>query len=267
MNSTPSVTRLCIADDATFWPWHRWPEFHRWPDRESTLVVVPLAGSADWGLGHPLDAEETVLMSVLREASLQRPAHLKLLVLPPVRFVLGPDAGSAFAVDPPLAHGLLAELLASVAASGFRKVVLYNSSPWNEEFIASVARDNRIALGLQDKLYLGNLSAKRDWGHAREYVRGMWLMLQQDEPDDFVLATGETTPVRTFVEWAFADVGITLRWEGTGVDEKGYCAETGKCLIEVDPRYFRPTEVDLLIGDPTKAKTKPRPANRNRARG
>jgi hypothetical protein len=99
MNSTPSVTRLCIADDATFWPWHRWPEFHRWPDRESTLVVVPLAGSADWGLGHPLDAEETVLMSVLREASLQRPAHLKLLVLPPVRFVLGPDAGSAFAAS------------------------------------------------------------------------------------------------------------------------------------------------------------------------
>ncbi|CAM3243734.1 GDP-mannose 4,6-dehydratase [Sphingomonas zeae] len=113
-----------------------------------------------------------------------------------------------------------------------------------------------IKLGRQDKLWLGNLDAKRDWGHAREYVRGMWLMLQQDEPDDFVLATGETTPVRTFVEWAFADVGITLRWEGTGVDEKGYCAETGKCLIEVDPRYFRPTEVDLLIGDPTKAKTK-----------
>jgi len=148
--STPApVTPLCIADDTTFWPWHRWPEFHRWPDRERTLVVVPLAGSADWGLGHPLDAEETVLMSVLREASLQRPAHLKLLVLPPVRFVLGPDAGCAFAVDPPLAHGLLAELLASVSASGFRKVVLYNSSPWNEELIAAVTRDNRIALGLQ----------------------------------------------------------------------------------------------------------------------
>ena len=126
------------------------------------------------------------------------------------------------------------------------------------EFVTRKVTDAvaRIKLGRQKELWLGNIDAKRDWGHAREYVRGMWLMLQQDEPDDFVLATGETTPVRTFVEWAFADVGITLRWEGTGVDEKGYCAETGKCLIEVDPRYFRPTEVDLLIGDPTKAKTK-----------
>lgn len=113
-----------------------------------------------------------------------------------------------------------------------------------------------IKLGRQEKLYLGNLDAKRDWGHAREYVRGMWLMMQQDEPDDYVLATGVTTPVRTFVEWAFDDVGIALRWEGEGVDEKGYCVATGKCLVEVDPRYFRPTEVDLLIGDPTKAKEK-----------
>ena len=113
-----------------------------------------------------------------------------------------------------------------------------------------------IQLGRQEKLYIGNLDAKRDWGHAREYVRGMWLMLQQDQPDDYVLATGATTQVRTFVEWAFADVGITLRWEGEGKDEKGYCTETGKCLVEVDPRYFRPTEVDLLIGDPTKAKEK-----------
>jgi len=110
-----------------------------------------------------------------------------------------------------------------------------------------------IKLGRQHKLWLGNLDAKRDWGHAREYVRGMWLMLQQDEPGDYVLATGETTPVRTFVEWAFEDVGIAIRWEGEGVDEKGYCAETGRCLVEVDPRYFRPTEVDLLIGDPGKA--------------
>jgi GDPmannose 4,6-dehydratase len=113
-----------------------------------------------------------------------------------------------------------------------------------------------ITLGRQDKLYLGNLDARRDWGHAREYVRGMWMMLQQDEPDDYVLATGETTPVRTFVEWAFADVGIELRWEGEGEDEKGYCAATGRCLIEIDPRYFRPTEVDLLIGDPSKAHQK-----------
>lgn len=111
-----------------------------------------------------------------------------------------------------------------------------------------------IKLGRQEKLYLGNLDAQRDWGHAREYVRGMWLMLQQDKADDYVLATGETTHVRQFVEWAFEDVGIKLEWKGKGVDEKGYCSETGKCLIEVDPRYFRPTEVELLLGDPAKAK-------------
>lgn len=113
-----------------------------------------------------------------------------------------------------------------------------------------------ISLGRQSKLYLGNLDAKRDWGHAREYVRGMWLMLQQDVADDYVLATGETTEVRTFVEWAFDDVGIQLEWRGQGVDEKGYCKATGRCVVEIDPRYFRPTEVELLIGDPTKAHEK-----------
>jgi GDPmannose 4,6-dehydratase len=113
-----------------------------------------------------------------------------------------------------------------------------------------------IALGRQDKLYLGNLDARRDWGHAREYARGMWLILQQDEPDDYVLATGETTAVRTFVEWAFDDAGMEIEWRGTGVKEKGYDRKTGRCLIEVDPRYFRPTEVDLLVGDPGKAHQK-----------
>ncbi len=113
-----------------------------------------------------------------------------------------------------------------------------------------------ISLGRQEKLYLGNLDAQRDWGHAREYVRGMWLILQQDEPDDYVLATGETTPVRTFVQWAFEDVGIKLAWTGSGIDEKGVCRKTGKTIVEVDPRYFRPTEVDLLIGDPSKAREK-----------
>jgi GDPmannose 4,6-dehydratase len=113
-----------------------------------------------------------------------------------------------------------------------------------------------IKQGFQDKLYLGNLDAKRDWGHAREYVRGMWLMLQQEVADDYVLATGETTLVRDFVTKAFSEVGITINWSGEGVGEKGACAETGKVLVEVDPRYFRPTEVELLIGDPTKAKTK-----------
>ena len=113
-----------------------------------------------------------------------------------------------------------------------------------------------IKLGLQDKLYLGNLDAKRDWGHAREYVRGMWLMLQQDEPDDYVLATGKTTKVRDFVTLAFSEIGISLEWRGEGVRETGVCKASGRVLVEVDPRYFRPTEVDLLIGDPTKALNK-----------
>jgi GDPmannose 4,6-dehydratase len=110
-----------------------------------------------------------------------------------------------------------------------------------------------IKLGLQDKLYLGNLDARRDWGHAREYVRGMWLMLQQDFAEDYVLATGEATLVRDFVAKAFDEVDIRLEWSGSGVGETGVCARTGRVLVEVDPRYFRPTEVDLLIGDPTKA--------------
>ncbi|MEP7007862.1 MAG: GDP-mannose 4,6-dehydratase [Sphingomonas bacterium] len=109
-------------------------------------------------------------------------------------------------------------------------------------------------LGLQDVLWLGNLDAKRDWGHARDYVEGMWRIVQQDKGDDFVLATGETNTVRTFVELAFAEAGIALEWTGDGVDEVGRCAKTGKTLVKVDPRYFRPTEVDLLIGDPAKAK-------------
>ena len=113
-----------------------------------------------------------------------------------------------------------------------------------------------IHLGLQERLYLGNLDAKRDWGHAREYVRGMWLMVQQDEPEDYVLATGETHTVRSFVEKAFARVGMPIDWRGEGVEEKGYDKISGRCVVEVDPAYFRPTEVDLLLGDPTKAHTK-----------
>ena len=110
-----------------------------------------------------------------------------------------------------------------------------------------------IALDQQEKLYLGNLDARRDWGHAREYVRGMWLMVQQDQPGDYVLATGETTRVRDFVLWAFEDAGIPIEFRGEGVLEKGYLTGDGRCVVEVDARYFRPTEVDLLIGDPGKA--------------
>jgi GDPmannose 4,6-dehydratase len=108
--------------------------------------------------------------------------------------------------------------------------------------------------GRTQTLFLGNLDAKRDWGHARDYVDGMWRILQQDCPDDYVLATGETHSVRSFVELAFAHVGRTIEWRGQGVDEQGLDAKTGAVLVRVDPRYFRPTEVDLLLGDPTKAR-------------
>ncbi|MBF0100482.1 MAG: GDP-mannose 4,6-dehydratase [Desulfobacterales bacterium] len=124
---------------------------------------------------------------------------------------------------------------------------------------------SKIALGLQDTLFLGNLSAKRDWGHAKDYVEAMYLMLQQEKPDDFIIATGITTEVRTFVQMAFEEIGIEVEFQGTGVNEKGYvkqchCSEyqldIGKEVVVVDPHYFRPTEVEMLVGDSTKAKLK-----------
>jgi GDPmannose 4,6-dehydratase len=123
----------------------------------------------------------------------------------------------------------------------------------------------RIALGLQKDCYLGNIDAKRDWGHAQDYIEAMWLMLQQDKPEDFVIATGVTTTIRDFIIMAFREIGVELEFKGTGVDEKGivvsssnpeYQVPVGQVVIAIDPRYFRPTEVELLIGDPTKAKTK-----------
>ena len=110
-----------------------------------------------------------------------------------------------------------------------------------------------IKVGLQDKLYLGNIDSKRDWGYAKDYVEGMWMMLQQEKADDFVLATGETHTVREFVELTFKELGMEIEWKGSGVDEKGIDKATGKTLIEIDPKYFRPTEVDLLLGDASKA--------------
>ena len=114
----------------------------------------------------------------------------------------------------------------------------------------------RIAEGLQDHLELGNMDSLRDWGYAKDYVECMWLMLQQEEPDDFVIATGEQHTVRDFTEKAFAANGMTIRWEGEGIDEKGYDLETGKMLVSINPQWFRPTDVDNLLGDPTKAKLK-----------
>ena len=113
----------------------------------------------------------------------------------------------------------------------------------------------RIVQGLQDKLYLGNLDARRDWGYARDYVECMWLILQHPQPEDFVIATGEMHTVREFATLAFQEVGIELEWQGSGVDEKGIDRKTGKVLVEVDPKYFRPAEVEQLLGDPTKART------------
>ena len=123
----------------------------------------------------------------------------------------------------------------------------------------------KISMGLQDKLYLGNLNAKRDWGHAKDYVKAMWLMLQQDQPEDFVIATGTTTEVREFVRMAFKEAGYVIEFKGNEENEVGYIVScnddvhqipAGKEVVAVDPRYYRPTEVELLIGDPTKAKTK-----------
>ena len=114
----------------------------------------------------------------------------------------------------------------------------------------------RIRHGLQDKLYMGNIDSRRDWGFAGDYVELMWRMLQEEEPDDYVMATGVTTTVRDFITMAFGRAGFTLRWEGKGVEEKGIDTATGKVLVEIDPRYFRPAEVDYLLGDPTKARTK-----------
>ncbi len=139
---------LCVADEATFWPWYSSPRIGAWPNRERTVVILPLAGMADWGLGHPLDAEETVLMHVIRDACRLAPAGKKPLVVPPLRFAFGADPACAFAVDPPTAHALIAEVAGSVGAAGFRKVAIVNSSPWSEELCNAAARDLRLSRGL-----------------------------------------------------------------------------------------------------------------------
>ncbi len=148
---------LCVADDSTFWPWLSWPKFEAMADKRSRVVVAPIAGLADWGLGHPLDAEETVLLNVLKGASELSQPDRKPLVLPPLRFVFGADPSCAFAVEPQVAHALISEVTASVAAAGFSKLVLLNASPWNEELCSAVARDLRVSRGLH--LFMVHLSA------------------------------------------------------------------------------------------------------------
>ena len=137
--------------------------------------------------------------------------------------------------------------------------ILFNheSERRGKEFVTRKITDGvaRIKLGLQDHIELGNMDSKRDWGHSKDYVRAMWLMLQQDKPDDYVIATNETRTVREFVEKAFACAGIEVKWEGTGVDEIGIDQTTGKTIVKVNPKFFRPAEVDLLIGNPKKAES------------
>jgi creatinine amidohydrolase len=148
---TAALTPLCIADDATFWPWRTWTDFARLtpPEKAATTVIVPVCGLADWGLGHALDAEEIVLTHLLQAAIVQRPSGFSPLVVPPLRFVLGPDPACAFAVDPPTAHACLREVVCSIHAAGFRRLLFINSSPWNEELCAAASRDLRIELGVQ----------------------------------------------------------------------------------------------------------------------
>ena len=153
----PGTPALCVADAGTFWPWFSSPAIGAWPNREATVVVVPLAGMADWGLGHPLDAEETVLTHVIRDACRLARADRKPLVLPPLRFAFGADPSCAFAVDPPAAHALIAEVASSVAAAGFRKVAIVNSSPWSEELCGAATRDLRLSRGLH--MFLVHLGA------------------------------------------------------------------------------------------------------------
>lgn len=141
--------QICTADEATFWPWRRWPEFAAWPDKATTVVIIPITGFADYGLVRGLDAEEAVLMSIVKEASLHRPTSLSLLVIPPVRFSLGPKEYCAFPIDPEVACNQLEEIASWVGAAGFTKILFFNASPWNEELTKAVGRDLRISRRLQ----------------------------------------------------------------------------------------------------------------------
>lgn len=174
-----TVPSICICDDATFLPWRTWREIASWPDRAGIVAVVPVAGMADHGAEMPLDAEEQVLMRVLKEASLRR-GGARMQVTPPLRFVAGPAAECAFAVEPPVAHAFIDDVCASLAASGFRKIVLCNASPWNEGLCDAAARDIRIARGLQ--MFCVNLSALRlDFSAPADRERIMDVLVERAE--------------------------------------------------------------------------------------
>jgi len=179
---------LCVTDDATFWPWLKWTDFARRTDQAATLVVVPIAGMSDWGLGHALDLEEVLALSVLKDAAARvtPEAGFRVLTLPPLRFASGPAAACAFPAEPPLVHRLIEEIVAGVAASGFSRIVLYNASPWNEDLIDVAARDLRIARGLQ--MFCVNLSAlgfdlHPTRGTTRRAAQTLGTYLLQTEPE------------------------------------------------------------------------------------
>ncbi|MGV8840423.1 MAG: GDP-mannose 4,6-dehydratase [Bauldia sp.] len=164
---------------------------------------------------------------------------------------------SPYGVAKLYAYWITANYREAYGIHGSNGILFNHESPIRGETFVTRKISRAIAAiehGLQDALYLGNLDSRRDWGHARDYVEGMWLMLQQPAGDDYVLATGETHSVREFVERGFAETGRTIEWQGSGVDEIGRCSRTGEVLVRIDPRYFRPTEVDLLLGNPAKAR-------------
>lgn len=184
--SAQDTPTLCVADGATFWAWHSSPRIGSWPNAASTVVVVPLAGMADWGLGHPLDAEETVLMHVLRDACRLGAREKRPLVVPPLRFAFGADPSCAFPVDQPTAHALIAEVAASVAAAGFRKIAIVNASPWNEELCGAAARDLRISRGLhmfQVHLSAIGLDFHPQRSRSRRNVQTLLTSLYEAEPE------------------------------------------------------------------------------------
>jgi hypothetical protein len=188
--------QLCVADDATFWPWFSSPMIGAWPERERTVVILPLAGMADWGLGHPLDAEETVLTHVLRDACRLVPKGGKPLMAPVLRFAFGADPSCAFPVDQPTAHALIAEVAASVAASGFRRIAIVNSSPWSEELCNAAARDLRVSRGLH--MFHLHLSAiELDFhpvrSRSRRRVQTLLTSLYGKEPEPPMGAAREPT--------------------------------------------------------------------------
>lgn len=198
----PPLIPLCVADDRTFWPWLTWADFAlERAAAADTTVILPLAGLADWGLGHAYDAEEQVLTAVLRDALRLRPVSPRMLMLPPLRFVIGSDPGCVCAVEPPLAHAFIDETVASVAVAGFTRIVLCNASPWNEELIDAAARDIRIARGLQ--MFCVNLSAlDLDFHPVRSKSRRSlqtlltYLTGRTPEPADTAIPPDQTTSLR-----------------------------------------------------------------------